>query len=265
MSSGSTQSSASVTDPSGSTGGGTEAARSLLQLSRSDVEIQVLKNRIQDIEQQQRLAQQDLAERRAVLAKADASAADAAGRQAEEEERLRVEQRKIVERRKHLSSIGGTRGAKLMEREIDISARTVQQMEQKVLSMLEETEQLKNNAARLRSELELKQLECESALPESEQITGECKARLAMLEERRSRAVAALEERVRTLYVRVSGRYPGGAIALADAGACRSCYRSLPAQTFNQIIAGSVLLQCPGCSRILLPAGLAAEDGGADV
>lgn len=247
---------------SGSTqasGGAGHAARSLLHLSKSDLEIQVLKNRIQDIEQQQRAAQQELAERRSAVLQADALLEAQAVKQGEEEERLRVEQRKIVERRKHLSSIGGTRGAKLMEREIDISTRTVQQMEQKVLQMLEETDQVKSRAAKLRAELDAKQLEVETGAAAVAGTLEECRTRLAALEGRRAEAVETLEERVRGLYVRISGKYPGGAIAVAEAGACRSCYRSLPAQMFNQVTSGSLLLQCPGCSRILIPAGLVAE------
>ena len=52
--------------------------------------------------------------------------------------------------------------------------------------------------------------------------------------------------------MRVNTRYPGEAVAAANKGSCRSCFRALPAQTYNQVLAGNILIQCPGCSRILV-------------
>lgn len=241
---------------------GSNAARSLFQLSKCDVEIQVLKGRIQDQEQLLRNAQQGISTRAAELSQLDVQCTGASARQSEEEERLRAEQRKIVERRKHLSTIGGTRGAKLMEREIDISSRTVQQMEQKVLQMLEETDQLKTKAASLRNELDTLQLEFEASASAAQTSLEELRSRMHGLEQRRDSDIAELDERVRGLYLRVSSRYPGSAVAVAEAGSCRSCFRALPAQTFNQVRSGNNLLQCPGCSRILIAASSIADDAG---
>ncbi len=235
-------------------GHGKQAAAELFHLSKSDVEIVVLKNRIQEVELEQKARFDQIVAQRNAVAQAETTHQAAATRQAEEEEKLRAEQRRIVERRKHLAALGGTRSAKLMEREIDISARSVQLMEQKVLQLIDETDKLQANLERQKAALESFELESEAKLPVAEETLKECRERLSTLDEKRKVAVENLEERVKVLYLRVSARYPGGAVAIAESASCRSCYRSLPAQTFNQVVAGSLLIQCPGCSRILVSA-----------
>ena len=67
---------------------------------------------------------------------------EGASRQALEEHRLKDEEKKIVDRRKQLSAIGGAKSAKLMERELDIATRVLQTMEQNAVQTLEEVDRL---------------------------------------------------------------------------------------------------------------------------
>ena len=229
----------------------TESSKVLFSLSKTDAEILVTTQRRTEIQDRRAEAQNELSRLKAEIEETQAKHLQLKARQELEEERLRSEEKKIVERRKQLTALGGTKGAKLVEREIDIAARTLQTMEQRMIQAIEEAEAHAKRVEELQKVVEERQLALENSSSEEEQALSGIGERLTDLEGRRDRDISKLEERLKTLYLRVRARYPGGAIAVADNGACTSCYRSLPAQLYNQVLAGA-LLQCPGCSRILV-------------
>jgi predicted nucleic acid-binding Zn-ribbon protein len=232
-------------------------SKALYSLSKTDGEILVLSLRKSEIQQGRDSVLGEIGKLKSDIQTAEERHAQLRSRQQAEEERLKTEEKKIVERRKQLTALGGTKGAKLVEREIDIAARSLQTMEQKAIQALEEVEELGRKIEVLKSELDSKQLSLENSEGENEKLLAGLNEQLASLEERRNGFIAVLDERLKNLYQRINNRYPGGAIAVAEGGACRSCYRSLPAQTFNQVLSGN-LLQCPSCSRILIT--VIAED-----
>jgi len=167
------------------------------------------------------------------------------------ENQLKDEEVKIVERRKQLTSLGGAKSAKLVERELDIAKRIMETLEENVLTSMGQLESLSSKRELILSEvdtLKTNLAECEGSLAT---IKDSVEAEIKDLKANRIDLLKTLDQRLQSLYKRVEGRYRGDAIASAEKGACRNCFRSLPAQMFNQILAGYNLIQCPGCSRIL--------------
>ncbi len=229
----------------------TESSKVLFSLSKTDAEILVTTQRRTEIQERRTEAEKEIARLKAEIEETQNRHLQLKARQELEEERLRSEEKKIIERRKQLTALGGTKGAKLVEREIDIAARTLQTMEQRMIQAIEDAEAHLKKVEELQKLVEERQLALESSSGDEGKVLEGIGERLSDLESRRDREIAKLEEKLKTLYLRVRSRYPGGAIAVAENGACTSCYRSLPAQLFNQVLAGAQL-QCPGCSRILV-------------
>ncbi|MFN8389540.1 MAG: hypothetical protein U0136_04550 [Bdellovibrionota bacterium] len=229
-------------------------SKALFALSKTDAEVVVVSQRKNEIQERRAAIVQEIERLKKEIQDAETKNTQLRTRHQLEQERLSSEEKKIVERRKQLTALGGTKGAKLVEREIDIAARTLQTMEQKAQQALEDVEQLAKKMEASKVELDAKQLELENAETEDGKLLGELDDRLGQLEERRSDALSGIDDRTKNLYQRVRSRYPGGAIAIAEAGSCRSCFRALPAQTYNQVLSGN-LLQCPSCSRILIAVG----------
>lgn len=171
---------------------------------------------------------------------------------ATEEKRLKEEEVKIVERRKQLTSLGGAKSAKLVERELDIAKRIMETLEQSAFQALESAETLGKKEEVLSAEVDELKSRFEKAQSDFESISTATEKELENLKKERKDIIVTLDARLQVLYKRVESRYRGDAIALAESGSCRSCFRALPAQTFNQVIAGYNLIQCPGCSRILV-------------
>ncbi|HMO17777.1 MAG TPA: hypothetical protein PKA63_07170 [Oligoflexia bacterium] len=169
-----------------------------------------------------------------------------------EDKKLKEEEVKIVERRKQLTSLGGAKSAKLMERELDIAKRIMETLEQNVISALEKMDALSKQKDILLAQVDSLSAALRTEESEAKEKCSSAEKELVSLRSNRELLLKKLDERLQSLYKRVEKRYRGEAVAIAENGSCRSCFRALPAQTFNQVIAGYNLIQCPGCSRILI-------------
>lgn len=243
---------------------GKKDTENLLKLRDVDGQIQRLSVEKKQILGEREQLGSELHTSRKRVTELEAAHKDGRLQQVMEEHRLRDEQEKIINRRKQLSALGGVKAAKLVEREIDVAARTLQQMEERAIKALEEVDQLENQLQGMRKSLEQLELNFENRNKEIEERVLELDKSLNSLQSQREKFVSQIEERLVRLYNRVRGRHPGDAVAVAKEGACLSCHRALPSQTFNQILAGSTLIQCPGCSRIMIAADESAEDSAAD-
>ena len=233
----------------------------LLSLSEADREIFSVLGRKGEVEATINKFETELEMRRKQLAELEAAAKEGTTRQVLEEHRLQDEQQKIMERRRQLTTIGGAKVGKIMEREIDIAGKALQSLEERAMKAVEEADQLGTQVDEMQAAVKEIEEEYKSTAPEHEKVIKECDKELKGLNKQRETLYKKLDERLQRLYARVQGRYPDGAVAPTTKGACRSCFRALPAQTYNQVMAGNMLIQCPGCMRILVYVPGAEEPG----
>lgn len=224
----------------------------LLTLCQADKRVHLLTYRKKEIEVQRNQFLAELQSQRQQLAQFQALYQEQSSTQVTESNRLRDEEQKIVNRRKQLSTFGGAKIAKLVEREIDLASRTLEMLEERALKSLENLDQSEKQYQEQQRKVEELELAFESENQSTDAILLEVQQELRLAEEGRQSLIISLDERIRRLYERVAARYPGEAVAIAEAGSCKSCFRALPPQTFQQVLAGNSLLQCPGCSRILV-------------
>ncbi len=177
-----------------------------------------------------------------------------------EEQKYKEEEKKIMERRKQISSVGGNKSAKLAERELDIAKRIMESLEKNVLDSMQNLETLQSQKLLVTNAItELKEL-LESKSKVAKDQINILTSELNEYRKSKLEKSSKLDPRLSSLYKRVETRYRGDAVAFASGGACQTCFRSLPAQMFNQVMAGYNLTQCPGCSRILVnPASTDSE------
>ncbi len=237
-----------------------DSSKTLFALAEVDKEIQDLSVKKSETESKLETFSARIEAYKGKLEEVEGIYKESASRQALEEHRLKDEETKIVERRKQLTTLGGAKSAKLVERELDIATRVMETMEKTAMEAMEVTTRLEEEKALI--EDKLKELEAEYAkdAKDGEGSIADCEKQLSSLEKKRETLLGKVDDRLRNLYKKVNIRYPGDSIAIVRDGACRSCYRALPAQMYNQVIAGNMLLQCPGCSRILIYGGEAEAE-----
>ena len=231
------------------------ATKILFSLSETDNNIQELTGHKIAIETHRRRLSEEFELASQSCASLEARLSDAQARQNLEESRLKEEETRIVERRKQLTALGGMKSAKLIEREIDIANRALEAFEKNVLEATEVVVQIKAEVDAVKSRLVELEKEMEIDKTENTKVLAQLVKKLAELDKERNVFLGKLEDRLKNLYVRVNNRYKGKAVALVKNASCRSCFRALPAQLYNQVMAGNRLLQCPGCSRILVYSG----------
>ena len=231
------------------------ANKILFELSEKDHQIVVLHSKRSELEESRERFVGELSEAKEMLSRLEQELEESSARQSMDEGRLKDEEARIIDRRKQLTGIGGAKAAKLVEREIDIAAKSMEALESRVLDSVGEVERLESQVAELREKVEEMEAQFEEEEPGRQKDLKGIDKEVGSLSTSRDKVINKLDARLKALYVRVSSRYPGDAVAVAKAGACRSCYRALPPQTYNQVMAGNSLLQCPGCSRILVFGG----------
>ena len=224
----------------------------LLTLSEHDQRICQFTNRQKELNDRRNSLEREIAELRTVIEENEGQYREVASRQALEDHRLKEEQARIVERRKQLTAIGGAKVAKMMEREIDIAGKAVQTLEDEAMKVMEEAERLNKVVTEAKEKLETLSATLTSETPQIESELNSINGELSGARTEREALYNTLEPRLQRLYHRVQGRYPASPVAHASKASCRACFRSLPQQTYNQIMAGYYLIQCPGCARILV-------------
>lgn len=224
----------------------------LIALHEADKRLTHVSQELSKLEKDFSLHAQACEKKKLLLAQVKERHAQASNYKAEEQGKLDLEQIKIADRRKQLSSMSGAKSAKLIEREMGIAQKMVDTLEENILSALQKEEDIEAEMMLIEKETEQLIQKKESAALVLRDTGGVLAQEIDAFTSKRNDLILQLEERTASLYKRVEKRYKGDAIAFAESGSCKSCFRALPAQTFNQIIAGYNLIQCPGCSRLLV-------------
>lgn len=231
------------------------STKTLFALGELDKEIHELVEQKSAIEEKSDTFSARINAYRAKLEELENLHEESSSRQTLEEGRLREEEAKIVERRKQLTTLGGAKSAKLVERELDIATRVMETMEKTAMEAMEIAERVYQEKENLTERLSELEEEFSSDTEEGEGKLADFSKQIDSLTKKRETLLGKVDDRLKNLYNKVNMRYPGDGVSIVKAGACRSCFRSLPAQMYNQVIAGNMLLQCPGCSRILIYGG----------
>ena len=224
---------------------------SLLALVESDREIVKLEDERKGILSSQEQLAAEIEEHSSALAECQTLLDLRKAQQEEEAQRLKSEETRLSEQRRQLTALG-SKSAKLVERQIDIASQTLQQMEERTVKLAEEVEDLEAQAASLKDTVDNLETRLKDEADDSTKRLSEIEAEVGKLEKARKTVLDKLDDRLKRLYTRVHTRYADSAISVAQKHSCRSCYRALPSQMYNQIMAGNMLIQCPGCSRILV-------------
>ena len=208
-----------------------------------------------EIEGRWRAMECELARREALLSQHQTACQHRQMLLKQEEELLASEESKILERRKQLQSIGGAKAAKIIERELEISGRSIQMLESRVTGAMDEVEKAKKRLALVeQAAAEIKETMSSELAGKEEKLTRIIEE-LKVLKKEREVVLTDLvrsDDKLLSIYERISSRYPSDPVALAKDGACYSCFRALPNQLYNLLLAGSRRIQCPGCSRLLV-------------
>ncbi|MGH7771410.1 MAG: zinc ribbon domain-containing protein [Candidatus Binatia bacterium] len=169
----------------------------------------------------------------------------------EKERVLQEEGRKAMEKRMRMNRIKNLKELQALQREIDQIKESNAQLEEELITVLED---LEARAASLKEkEEELKRLEEEWREKRGEMETQVLTIEQAVAEASTLRqAIAArLNGDLIARYELIFSRRGGMAVVAVSEGICQGCYMNIPPQLWNEIIRSDKLNLCPSCHRIL--------------
>jgi len=233
-----------------------EQLRQLINLQEIDNEIVQVKTRVLDhpkalagIDQELQEVRQDY-ER--LLEELEAFKKKRRGIEKEVEE---LEQR-IKKSRAKLMEVKNNKEYKAMLTEIDDLTKSKSSQEDSLLEMMDQLEQLAEQAKERRKLLEAKTAAGDLRKEELKKAAESCARELVELENRRREVEVRIERSHLQKYEFLRNRLQGLAMAEARQGACRVCHIQIPPQMFNELQRQDRLIACPSCHRILYFGGL---------
>lgn len=153
--------------------------------------------------------------------------------------------------RGRLMTIKNNREYRALVREIEETEKENSSKEDKVLSCLEE---LENLAQELKDEekaiVGLRET-AESEKKAIEEELAERKKELSLVNEGKQELLRAIDRNLLGQYNRIKARSRGVAIAVVNNATCSACHMNIPPQMYNELQRQDSLQHCPHCQRLI--------------
>ncbi len=221
------------------------------RLQRKEQQLEDLHQQVASIRSEKETQQQEAEERQQRISELESQ-------QRETDGQLKLEEEKIKEKRVRLNRVRNEREQLALQREIDLMKEANGQIEENILSVMEQLEEERQHLADIQTRLE----ELDSQLAEE---AVEVEKQIAGLEEetqtdrrQREEIVAHLDAGLCARYERIFGNRGALAVVEVRDGTCQGCYMRIPPHMCNQIQSNqmqgsSEIFHCPHpyCGRIV--------------
>lgn len=223
----------------------------LIHLQEIDSAIERAKRRIADIPAaQQALESRSLERAAAVQAVRDRIAATTTTRRDIEKEVAAVQTR-LSKYKDQLMAVKTNKEYQAMQTEIATAEGLVRSQEDRLLDLMETSEQETADLASAEAAMKSEQaaIVAEQKALDAEKVTQE--AELQRLTAERGALVPQISAESLEIFARVAHGRRGVAVAEARDGVCVECHVRLRPQVFNEVRRNDAIIQCDSCTRIL--------------
>jgi hypothetical protein len=223
----------------------------LVQLQKLDDEIRALESRLAVIPKEIEALEKEIATERKNLEDAQKALADAQKAQRGHESELAATEEKARKYKDQLMNVKTNDEYKAMQHQIEVAAREVSNVEDKILADFDKVKELEEKKRQRQAELEKGQKEI---VAQQRELEAERKRLEGERDERRKTRDALLPRIPEDLfgdYDRIARTRGGVAMAEAVDERCQVCMVRLRPQAFQEIRMGEKILHCESCKRIL--------------
>lgn len=176
---------------------------------------------------------------------------------ASEEKFLKVEQQKLVDRRKSLHTLSDYKSQMVAEREITAVSKQLSDREEKLIGLIDQAEVLEKEANKVREKYDTLKAEVDELIANSDDALKNIESRISETQSERDSIAKNVLDADLKIYERVAERYPGNSVVPIDNVTCGGCFLGLGQQIVVELMRGKSLCTCRGCGRIVyLPAKL---------
>lgn len=144
-------------------------------------------------------------------------------------------------------------------KEIEDGKRGVKEKEEKLVALMESTENLTKQIAHQKELLEVESRNLVEETAKAKSAIAEITKNKESHTSKRQQQADEVDTRLLNKYNLLRQRRKGLAVANVLQGVCQGCFMSIPPQQFNLLLRGDRHLDCPVCQRIIYH--LAPEEG----
>ena len=209
----------------------------------------------------------ELARQRGEVANLIAEQEGLEAQHAEMDARLEGAAGKIRDNRMRLSRIRNNMEYLALQREIDMGKEANQQLEEEILTVMENLEAVGPRLAEAQGVLQGLEEQVGVAVEGRRSQAEELRLGLAAERSRRDALAQGMDPALRSKYEQIFERRGGTAVVEVRQEICLGCHMNVPPQLFNELQRLRTIHQCPNCHRILYwrPEGASDESRCSDV
>lgn len=180
------------------------------------------------------------------------------------ESQLRLESTKLKKWEARLAEIRNQREFIALSREIDAGKRANKDLEDKILELLQTSEEKTKLLEALRDDLAVLEVDHAALRADVERRIATANAQMAEIATQRDGHLKNIPRNVLQRYERIRDKRMGLALVPVRQGNCGGCNMQIQPQLFNNLMRVNSLECCPSCSRIIYWEGILAPAGSAD-
>ena len=150
-----------------------------------------------------------------------------------------------------MAQIKNIKEMQAIQREIDQIKQGNTQLEEELISVLEELEAEGNTLKEKEQVLKTIEEEWQGKRQEVETQLAELDQAVTEASKTRGETASRLNGDLIGRYEMIFARRGGVAVVMASGGICQGCHMNIPPQLWNEIIRSDKLILCPSCTRIL--------------
>jgi predicted nucleic acid-binding Zn-ribbon protein len=214
-----------------------------MQKSELEKEIATLPKHIAAIEQQLVAHQRQLEANRATLA---ANQKDRRGQETD----IQAHQQKISKLRDQMMAAKNNEQYRAFQHEITFCEESIAKCEDRILVLMEQTEQLEGNVKAAEAALAKEKVHVDGEKDAARKRTAEDQAKLKQLFAERTEVQTALPAPLYAAYERIRKR-TAIVVAEASGGRCQACQLELRPQVMQEVRKGDGIFYCENCRRML--------------
>lgn len=224
--------------------------QNLIELQHADREILRLKEEIAALPRRVAAIEERLAGTKAILEKAKAAIKTDEAARRKYETAIQDLQQKISKYRDQSLEVKTNEQYKALLHEIQFAEQDIRANEDKILELMVNAEAREKDVKAAEVELKAEMAEIEKEKAEARERTAEDEKQLAEWNAKRGTARAAVNPDLLRQYDRVA-KYRGTGLSEVRDHKCMACQVMLRPQTYNEVRAGTQIVVCDSCQRIL--------------
>lgn len=223
----------------------------LISLQETDLAIRRLNEEIAALPARQEQVERQFAEANREFIELQAACDAAKAKRREQETTLEAEQHRNQKFKDDLMKARNEREYTTALREIDVTKKTISNLETEILKLMEQVETLEKQVKERSPEIEARRATVNQELAGIATSAEAAKQQLAALTAERQQLFDTLGPVAKATYQRLSRMRNGIVLAEARDYSCQACRMKIRPQVFSDIKRAESIITCESCGRIL--------------